>query len=287
MPTVDCHQHLWPEPFVSALAARTRPPRLVGKQVEFAPGIRSDLDMYSYPLDKLLQTLDRDGIDMALVTPSPTLGIESLPADEQAELGEPYHAGIRELMDEAGGRLVATAWGRVVEGFVGTTVTGQALVDRPDWLEPLLTELEESGRFLFVHPSASNPPAGAPRWWRGLFDFTAEMQSAYGAWLVWHGPAHPTLKVLFTILGGGAPFQIERLGSRGIAEETLRSENLFFDTASYGERAIALARDACGRGQIVYGSDLPVIDSTPTLQAVRSLGLHEALDANPARLLAR
>ena len=157
---------------------------------------------------------------------------------------------------------------------------------RPDWLEPLLTELEESGRFLFVHPSASNPPAGAPRWWRGLFDFTAEMQSAYGAWLVWHGPAHPTLKVLFTILGGGAPFQIERLGSRGIAEETLRSENLFFDTASYGERAIALARDACGRGQIVYGSDLPVIDSTPTLEAVRSLGLHEALDANPARLLA-
>src|SRR5438046_6984869 len=112
MPTVDCHQHLWPEPFVSALAARTRPPRLVGKQIEFAPGIRSDLDMYSYPLDKLLRTLDRDRIDMALVTPSPTLGIESLPADEQAELGDPYHAGMRALVDEAGGRLVATAWGR-------------------------------------------------------------------------------------------------------------------------------------------------------------------------------
>jgi hypothetical protein len=285
MPTTDCHQHLWPEAFVSALARRTRPPRLVGAEIEFAPGIRSDLDMYCYPLEKLVETLDRDRIDRAIVTPSPTLRIEELPEGERSELVGAYHAGMAELVSAGGGRIVATSWAEPVDGFVAATVTGQALVDRPKWLEPLLAELERGDRFLFVHPSASNPPAGAPRWWRGLFDFTAEMQTAYGAWLVWHGPAHPRLRVLFTILAGGAPFQVERLGSRGLPEDAQFLPNMFFDTASYRERSIGLARDTVGPGQIVYGSDLPVIDSTPTLEAVRALGLDDALDGNPARLL--
>ena len=63
---------------------------------------------------------------------------------------------------------------------------------------------------------------------------------------------------------------------------------VYLDTASYGRRALELCLDVPGAAQLVYGSDAPVIDSGPTLQAVRDLGsaVENALcRENPARLL--
>jgi predicted TIM-barrel fold metal-dependent hydrolase len=283
--TVDIHQHLWPEPFVEALAARREPPHLVGDDVYLAGGGRSQLLMRAWPLEKCLAKLDEDGIDVALVSPSPTLGIETLPEDEQAALVDAYHAGMRELVERAGGRLVATASGRALDGFAGATVPAHRLVAEWDELEPLLAELERRNQLLFVHPGPPAVPPGAPRWWQGVVDFTAQMQAAYGAWLAWGAAAHPGLKVVFTILAGGAPFQLERYASRGVGEDALRSPNVFFETASYGARAISLTAEAFGTSQLLYGSDLPVIDSTPTLEAVRALGLEETAADNARRLL--
>ena len=94
------------------------------------------------------------------------------------------------------------------------------------------------------------------------------------------------MPVVFGILAGGAPFQLERLGTRGGGLPA--SENVYLDTASYGPRALELATASVGAESLVYGSDTPVIDARPTLDAVRSLGDAIAagvLGKNASRLL--
>jgi hypothetical protein len=95
--------------------------------------------------------------------------------------------------------------------------------------------------------------------------------------------------VVFAILAGGAPFQLERLRSRGVDTRRLTRANVHFDTASYGRLSLELCLAAYGVDRLVYGSDAHVIDANTTLAAVNALGKATA-DAicrhNPAALLA-
>jgi predicted TIM-barrel fold metal-dependent hydrolase len=121
-----------------------------------------------------------------------------------------------------------------------------------------------------------------------VVDYTAQMQAAYAAWLAHGSDRWPDLRVVFAILAGGAPFQLERLASRGVDTRGVLHPNVYLDTASYGVRALELSLSTYGIGQLVYGSDAPVIDAEPTLRAIRGFGQAVA-DAvcrdNPARLL--
>jgi predicted TIM-barrel fold metal-dependent hydrolase len=65
------------------------------------------------------------------------------------------------------------------------------------------------------------------------------------------------------------------------------STNVYLDTASYGRLALELCLETLGAAQLVYGSDVPVNDSSATLRALTGLG--EAVLAivsteNPSRL---
>jgi predicted TIM-barrel fold metal-dependent hydrolase len=156
--------------------------------------------------------------------------------------------------------------------------------------ERLQQELEAAGQMLFVHPGPpqGQAPAGAPAWWAPGVDYTAQMQAAYAAWLFRDADRFPQLRVLFAILAGGAPVQLERLQSRGVDPSAALRPNVYFDTASYGRRALELCLAALGPDQLVYGSDLPVIDPGPTRAAVLGFGEDVAglvCDENPARLL--
>jgi predicted TIM-barrel fold metal-dependent hydrolase len=114
------------------------------------------------------------------------------------------------------------------------------------------------------------------------------MQAAYALWLAEGAERWPRLRVVFAILGGGSPIQLERLRSRGVGIRDTLYPNVFFDTSSYGTRALELCLATFGVDCLVYGSDTPVIDSRPTLDAVRSFGdaVEDALcRQNPARLL--
>jgi hypothetical protein len=98
------------------------------------------------------------------------------------------------------------------------------------------------------------------------------MQAAYLAWLAGGRERWPTLRVVFAILAGGAPFQLERLAQRGMDVRSALDPGVYFDTATYGRRAIELCVETFGVGQLAYGSDTPVVDSRFTLQAVRGFG---------------
>jgi hypothetical protein len=280
MPTIDLHQHLWPEPFLEALARRTSPPRLRGSVLELAGERASEVDLRAHGLRERLALLDRSGIDVAVVSLQPTLG-----GDE--ELFAVYEEGILEVVDESSGRLLALAAGRRADGFAGVCVPATDLLDL-DAAAARLDELERDGGFLFVHPGPARPPEGAPQWWAAVVDYTAQMQAAYAAWLARGAERWPRLHVVFAILAGGGPFQLERMSSRGLPGRGLVHDTVYFETASYGRRALELCLNTYGVGQLCFGSDAPVIDPKVTLDAVRGFGdaVAEALcNLNPSRLL--
>lgn len=285
MPAVDVHQHLWPEGFVAALARRREAPRLRGSRLVLAEG-EFELDLREHELDNRLAVLDRDATELAVVSLQPTLGLHALPSGERAGLVAAWEKGTRELVAAAGGRLAALSAGGSLDGFAGAAVGSDALADL-DVLAPLLDELGRRGGFLFVHPSGGPVEDHAP-WWAAVAVYTAQMQAAYLRWLAHGQERWPSLPVVFAILAGGAPFQLERLSTRGVDVRSTLHSNLYLDTASYGRRALELCIETFGVEQLVYGSDVPEIDPASTLRAVLGFGesvAHMIRDAIPTRLL--
>ncbi|HTR74645.1 MAG TPA: hypothetical protein VMH33_05225 [Solirubrobacterales bacterium] len=303
MDAVDVHQHLLGEPLIEALGHRAAPPRLApcreGWIFKLAAEPDSILTPAAIDVELRLAELAADGIDRALVALSTALGIESLPREEAEALIESHHLGLEELPIEFAG------WGAVplVEpdpadidaaldrGCVGITLPATALAHPAavERLAPLLERLEEREAPLFVHPGPVAPGDGAgsagrlPHWWPALTDYVAQMQAAWFAFLHAGRPSHPRLRVLFAALAGGAPLQLERYAARRGVPAPEPDPLVFYDTSSYGPRLIGTMAAAVGAGQLVHGSDRPVVDLRT---AWPDPGLRRAAMAvNPDRLL--
>jgi len=279
------HRHIWPEQLLEALRRRTSPPCLRGWTLCLHDGeylVEAD----AYGPDRCIADLERDGIDVAIVSCPPTLGLDRVSDEEAEDVLDAYHMGMREVTGSTGGRLLALGMGRTLPGFVGASVSAAALLDL-DAVAPLLDELERERRILFVHPGLATG-RGSPSWWSAVVDYTAQMQAAYASWLSEGIDSWPDLNVLFAILAGGAPIQLERFRSRGFDVRRAFAPTIFLDTASYGRRALELCLATYGGTGLVFGSDGPVIDSQPSLEAVRGFG-QAVVDAlcrdNPRQLL--
>lgn len=278
MPSIDVHQHLWPPQLVEVLRRRREPPRLDGTVLELGEG-RFPIDLGAHDIEQRLALLDRDGVDTAIVSLQPTLELEAAP-----ELVDAYHEGIAQLVAASGGRLRAFAADACLEGFAGVCVPASRLTAG---LGALPDELRKAGQVLFVHPGPPRPPPpGAPPWWTAVVDYTAQMQAAYVAWLAEGAGVHPKLPVVFAILAGGGPVQVERLRVRGGLLGALPA-SMYLETSSFGRKALELCLATHGRAQVLYGSDSPLVDPRATLRALAELG-DAVADAvrveNPTRL---
>ena len=306
MPVVDVHQHLWPEPLLAALARRTRAPRL---RRSAGDGWTIDLDgepsapvaVADHDPDRRAALAAHDGVDRVLIAPSSPLGIEALAPDEAWPLIDAYHAGVLALPDPF------AAWGTVAladatpsdverildRGAVGLCLPAGALAD-PQGLDrcgPLLAALERRSAPLFVHPgpapwSAAAPaPAGAPAWWAAMNGYVAGQVAAWFAWAGHGRPAHPTLRVCFALLAGGAPLHGERLRARGADAAACVDPLAFVETSSYGPRMVDATVRWLGVDQLVHGSDRPV--ATPDPDALSGALATLARERNCERLLGR
>jgi hypothetical protein len=284
---IDFHHHLWPDELIAELGRRAAPPFLRGRRLTTSEGA-FEVDLDAHRLDRRLAELSDRAIDVAVCSLQPTLGIDALPQAEARRLRRAYHRGILELAHASGGRIVPLADGAGLDGFAGASIAGRELHD-PARIAPLLAGLAERGQVLFVHPGPAAPAPERPPWWGGVVDYTAELQAAYVAWIELYARHWPELPVVFAILAGGAPFQLERLRSRGVDPRSSLAGRTYLETASYGRLALELCLAAYGVDRLVYGSDSPVIDPAPTYDAVHNLG-KAAFDAlsshNPRGLLA-
>ena len=301
MVSVDVHQHLLSEPLIAELARRRRPPALVHGREGWTFRVAGEPDsLLSFDATNVALRaveLRREGIDRALVALSAALGIETLPGEEAQPLLAAHHQGLDSLpVDFAGWgavQLEAPDPGEVdaaiARGCVGISLPATALAD-PASLErigPLLGRLELHDAPLFVHPgpvAAAGPAAASlPGWWLALTDYVAQMQAAWFAFLHAGRRAHPRLRILFAMLAGGAPLHLERYAARSGLSPVAPDPLVFYDTSSYGPRMLSAMIDAVGRGQIVFGSDRPVIGAcAPRLDAALGRAL---LSTNPQRLL--
>ena len=303
---IDVHQHLLSEPLLAALQRRGAAPfltpaadgwtyRLAGEPDSALP--RADADVAAR-----VAQLDGDGVDRALVLLSAALGIEHLPSEEAAPLLDAYHdgaaalpadrfgawaaAGVREPDPDAAAALLA-------RGFSGLSLPATALATPAavERLGPLLERVQEADAPLFVHPGpvardgSDAAAAGAPAWWPALTGYVAQMNAAWHAFLVAGRPALPRLRVVFAMLAGLAPLQLERLAARGGPAPAAHDPLLFYDTSSYGPRAVDAVLRVVGADQLVHGSDRPVVGA-PAPAADTALG-HALVRVNPARLLGR
>jgi hypothetical protein len=277
--TYDMHQHLWPPEVLRELARRREPPWLRDGHFQ-GPGLPPlALPPGVDDLDQRLAWLDEAGIDVAVVSLSPTDGFDE-------PLTELWHEGILGMAAAAGGRIVPLACGRRRAGFAGVTVAADALTAG---LGGLPAELATAGELLFVHPGrAAPPPEGVPDWWVGAVDYCAQMQRAYVAWLARDAAAHPGLAAVFAILGGGAPLIAERFRARGARIDLQQHPNTVVDSASYGPAAIGQFIAMHGALHLVHGSDAPVLHHCAAATCLRGLGgavFEEAAAATPGRLL--
>ena len=295
---VDTHQHTWTAPLLEALAARNSVPYVRsrdGLTVLNCAGERSCvIDVESETSERRAGLLRSDGLDLALIALSSPAGIEALPREESDPLIEAHLDGVGWL-----GPGFA-AWGpvaldkpdpndvdqRLDRGCAGISLPAQALAG-PDALGvvgPVIERIVVRGVPLFVHPGPApghrspEPSLTEPLWWRALTDYVLQMHAAWLTFATLGRREHPELVVLFAMLAGGAPLLSERLGTRGGPAVDLRDPRVFYDTSSYGPTAIEAMAQHVGNDQLVYGSDRPVVEPTPT-------GRDAALQINAAHLV--
>jgi hypothetical protein len=278
--SVDFHQHVWTDEFRRALEERTEPPLLRGGRLVLPEGGAFEVLADAYTPEARLDELDAAGIDVAIVSLAPS----TEPTLELAEIWNDSAAG---LAAESNGRLIPLAYRETAAGFAGAIVAAPQLRDL-DALAELLDRLETSSQILFVHPGPA--PAGKSSWWAAGVAYTAQMQEAYAAWIVDGGRRWPALQVVFALLGGGAAFQVERLVRRGLDAQAPFPANLWFETSSYGERALELSFRTFGAGRLLFGSDAPIDSIAIAREALARLGAsleNELVEVNPSSLLPR
>lgn len=281
---IDVHQHIWTEPLLRALTDR-----------EALPFVRRDdgrtvlhsTDEHSYPIDCSSETrqaraalLRSDGLQLALVAISSPVGIEALPREQALELIDAHLTGVSELGSQF------AAWGPLTldepepadvdellaRGCVGVSLPAPALAgfDALDAVGPLLERIEQRDVPLLIHPGRAlgRPPRGVmpnePLWWSALTEYVSQMQAAWLTFATAGRPEHPELRIVFAMLAGGAPLQLERLSARGGPAVEHRDPVSFYDTSSYGPLAIEAIARRVGPGQLLFGSDRPVIEPVDT-----------------------
>ncbi len=280
---IDVHKNLLPEPLLEALERRRTAPRIrrgrSGWLLEVAGETPSSLDLADHDPDARARRAGDDALDHALVALSSVLGVEGLAPDEGGELLAAWDAGARELPNRFG------HWGAVslrdpdpaqvdralASGAVGISLPAGALASEGgvDRSGPLLDRLDQRSGVLFVHPGPdpwSAPPraTGGPSWLPALTRYVAEMSAA---WHVFATIRHrlPRTRVAFAMLAGLAPLHVERLQARGGPSSAVLDSNLFYDTSSYGPRAVRAMARVVGAEQLVYGSDRPVVEPHPLI----------------------
>ena len=288
MSRYDLHQHLWPEAFVAVLQARGRQPRIEDGDLITGEG-RFPVDLDDHDPGRRVEALDQDGLDIAVLSLQPSLGLDALPTDERSELEQAWTDSVQDLVAASDGRFLAFSPTEVRAGFVGVSLGSSTFQDF-ERSAPVLDRAAAAEAVVFVHPDGGGPTDPAwPPWWEWVTGYPARMQSAYLAWLAIGRERWPTLKVLFAMLGGGGPFQLERLARRGVDVRSALDPNTFFEVSTHGRRAMELCIETFGVDQLAYGSDTPVVDPRPTLDAVRGFGdavVHVLQTDTPSRLLA-
>jgi hypothetical protein len=287
---IDVHQHLWPAPFLAALRARARPPRLVEWTLELPEDAPYAVDPAAHEVDRRAAAATER---LVCVAPSAALGLDRLEPAESAALAAAWHEGALAL--PAPFRAWAMAGtlepdpqaleAALDAGAIGLELAADALA-APDALErlaPLLGVLEAARRPLLVHPGPAAAP-GRPLWWAPVVPYVNQLHAAWWAWSDGGRERFPQLPVCFVALAGLGPLHGERRRARGGPGAGTVDPLTWVETSSYGTQAVDAIVRVLGIDGVCHGSDQPY--AAPAPLALGEAALHAIHTTNPGRLLA-
>jgi hypothetical protein len=276
--SVDVHQHLWPEAVVRALERRREAPRARWHRDRWTidlPGEPSfEIDPRDHDPVRRARWLC---VDRALLALSPPVGVEALPArDALAALAAWQEAAIE--LPDALGWWAATPAALPIEqeaelareaiaaGAAGLCLPADRLASpaQAEAIVELLAAVADAGAPILVHPGRVAGSPAEPAWWSPATRYVAQQQAA---WLAFHEhvrPRLPALRAIFALLAGLAPLQVERAARRGLerGDAALADPLTFYDSSSYGPRAVRAMATAVGIAKLVHGTDHPVARPT-------------------------
>ena len=296
MTVVDVHTHYIPEEFVDLVGSGKGPTGVSAKQREGKEtllvhdnGLQYPVfDVFSSPEAKIGQ-MDEDGIDVSVVSISPSLFLYWLDPGETAEVCCGLNEAAAVLASDSGGRIKAMATIPMNDpaaaaaelrrcredlGLIGAeigTSVGSIQLDSRE-LELVFAAAAELSMPLMLHPyigMVTAPGPGLEGYHLGNVIGNPTETCIAASRLIAGGvfDRHPELKVVLVHGGGAFPYQLGRLDhAYGVREETRSvaqrrpSEylcNFLFDTVVFDPRALDYLIELAGPEQVMFGTDLP------------------------------
>jgi aminocarboxymuconate-semialdehyde decarboxylase len=314
MQHLDIHSHVIPERIVAAIAAD---PARFQARVEGDGAARKIVhdQGYVYPLfpefhvaEAKLDSMDRKGIDISVISPAPPMFYYWADADLALAVAGLVNDGIADMVGSKPGRLRGMAsvpmqhpdaaiaeLERVVReyGFkaveIGTSIEGAQLAETR--FRPLLRRAAELGVFVFAHPYYVGSKAGLEDYYLTNLVGNPLDTTVMLANLMYSGALDdlPELKLVLAHGGGFAPYQIGRLvhGHKVRAEANANTgtspkellKRIYFDSLVFDPQALRYLIDLVGADHICIGTDSPfdMADQDPkgTIDSVPGLTPHE------------
>ncbi|WHS33902.1 amidohydrolase family protein [Brucella sp. NM4] len=307
---VDAHNHVIPESIISYLEKDAETfgvgvdgtgdsRRLVHREGFAYPMFGEFLD----PFEKV-RKLDERGLDMAVISPSPTLFFYRIAGERNAEFVRLLNEQIAAFVRSAPGRLIGmgTLPMQSVEAsiseidylvdelgirsvMIGTHIDGVQLADPS--LRPVLRHAASRGVFILTHPYYfGSKPGLEPYYLTNLIGNPLDT-TVMAAHLIFSGTMDeiPDLKICLSHGGGFAPYQIGRLVHgwkvRSETKTTTTSpkellRRFYFDTITHDAEALRYLIDFAGADQVLVGTDIPFDMADPDpIRTLADIGLDE------------
>lgn len=296
MPVVDTHTHFIPIELVELLRRGEGPPDLSLEERDGEDPLIAHDNGLRYPVFPLfhdpaakLEQMDRDGIDVSLVSLTPSLFLYWADARDTARVHRLINDAAATFVERGGGRLRALATVPLNDppaaaaelrrahaelGLVGAeigTSVGETMLDDPA-LEPFFASAEELRLPLLVHPYTNMIAAPGPSL-EGFHLanvvgnptelFVAAARLIVGGVL----DRHPGLQIQLVHAGGAFPYQLGRLEHAYAARSETKSRakrspsgylgNFLFDTIAFDPRALRFLIELAGPDRVLFGTDIP------------------------------
>jgi len=323
----DLEHHIYLPEFLDYLKTRTEIPYIdtvnnifwMREGIEFrtsmencevfseAPKGATILDYLSTPMEDHIKDMDKNGIDVAVVSTSPA--IEDLPREECIYFSKLTNDAVAEMMKKYPGRVMGTATlptpyveDAIAElercinelGFkywhTHSNYINEHLYDEK--FEPLIAKAEELGCAIYLHPTLSNnadmknvgylyPAAG--------IGFGQDVMKTLVR-LIISGvfDRHPNLKIITGHLGEYLPFILERLDNRlsCYPEDAIKMQhkvsyyikngNIMVTTSgNTSPEAFECAVKVLGIDNIMFGSDYGYEDFAGQVNFVKNLPISQ------------
>jgi len=292
---VDIHTHFIPPELIELIAGGEGPTGLTVEQRDGRDPLIIHDNGLRYPafeifreVDARLAYMDELGIDVSIISISPSLYLYWLDPGETAEVSRTLNDAAARMVKDGGGRIQAMATVPMNDpeaaaaevrrarelGLVGVeigTSAGTRQLDSRDYDE-FFAVATELGMPVMLHPYLSmiTPPGPSVEGFHlgnvvgnPVETFSAACRLLVGGVF----DRNPDLRVIFVHGGGALPYQIGRLEhAYGVREETRSvaerpplsyAENLLFDTVVFDERALDFLIGMAGPERVLLGTDLP------------------------------